>query len=112
MLRSDLCDYSDTFIVVKGAITLKTVANNNTQQKGVVHKANAPFRSCILKINEKFIDYAEDLDIVIVTIILWCQEVCGINLEEKLVVVMMMMKMILQGINHLSIGQKQHEKQK
>ena len=34
MLRSDLCDYSDTYIVVKGDITVNaTYGANNTRDK-------------------------------------------------------------------------------
>ena len=35
-----------------------------TRNKKLMFKNNAPFRSCILKINNTFIDNAEDLDIV------------------------------------------------
>ena len=49
MLRLDLCDYSDTYIVVKRAIDLLAAfANENDKaQKNVAFKNNAPFRSCI-----------------------------------------------------------------
>ena len=67
MLRSDFCDYSDAYIAVNGTIDpLADVANENDKaQKNVVFKNNAPFRSCISKINSTLIDNAEDLDIVI-----------------------------------------------
>ena len=66
MLRSDLCDYSDAYIVVKGTIDLLTAAANENDkvQKNVAFKNNAPFRSCISKINSTLIENAEDLDIV------------------------------------------------
>ena len=38
MLRSDLCDYSDAYIVVKGSITLDGVANANKRNKGTAFK--------------------------------------------------------------------------
>ena len=63
-LRSNLCDYNDTYIVVKRKIDLEVVGDNNMTQKGVVFQNNAPFRSCISKINNTFIDNAEDLDTV------------------------------------------------
>ena len=63
MLRSDLCDYSDAYIVVKGKITV-TNPNNNAYDKKLALKNNAPFLSCISKINDTLIDKAEDLDIV------------------------------------------------
>ena len=74
MLRSDLCDFSDAYIVVKVniAVTKKTftadnidapnttaanvtatnTANNNAfGDKKLVFKNNAPLINCILKIN-------------------------------------------------------------
>ena len=67
MLRSDLCDFSDVCIVVKGDITL-----TKTNRRGIIDirnrflafKNNAPFTNCISKINNVLIDNAEDLDIV------------------------------------------------
>ena len=87
MLRSDLCDFSDAYIVVKGNIfvTKKTFtaddidapnntaanvnstnnANNNAfGNKKLVFKNNGPFINCISKINGVKIDNAEDLDVV------------------------------------------------
>ena len=63
MLRSDLCDYSDAYIVVKGKITV-TNLNDNAYCKKIALKNNAPFLSCISKINNTLIDNAEDLDTV------------------------------------------------
>ena len=87
MLRSDLCDFSDAHIVVKGNITVtkKTftaddidapnntaanvtatnIANNNAfGDKKLVFENNAPFINCISKINGLKINNAEDLDVV------------------------------------------------
>ena len=66
MLRSDLCDYKYAYIVVKGTIDLlPTDANENDKaQKHFAIKNNAPFRSCISKINSTLIDNAKDLDVV------------------------------------------------
>ena len=33
MLRSDLCDYSDAYIVVKGRINVKATANTDIDKK-------------------------------------------------------------------------------
>ena len=33
MLRSDLCDYSDVYIVVKGTINLRTSVNDDMPRK-------------------------------------------------------------------------------
>ena len=64
MLRSDLCDYNDKrYICIKGEIAV-TELNNGTYDKTLAFKDNAPFTSCILKINNTLIDNAEQLDIV------------------------------------------------
>ena len=62
MLRSDLCDFSDAYIVMKGNITV-TNPDNDAYNKTLALKNNAPFVSCISKINA-LIDNAEDLDVV------------------------------------------------
>ena len=64
MLRLDLCDYSNAYIVVKGTITI-TDSNDASYDKKLVFKNNAPFTSCISKTNNTLIENAEDLDIVI-----------------------------------------------
>ena len=63
MLTSDLCDYSDVYIVVKGTITV-TDSDNDAYDKKLTLKNNTTFSSWILKINNTLIDNAEDLDIV------------------------------------------------
>ena len=55
MLRSDLCNYSDAYIVVKGTITV-TDADNAKRNKNVAFKSNAQFINCISKINDVQID--------------------------------------------------------
>ena len=67
MLRSDLCDFSDAYIVVKGVITVtKTNGRDfiDIRNRFLAFKNNAPFTNCISKINNVLIDNAEDLDIV------------------------------------------------
>ena len=64
MLRSDLCDFSDAYIVVEGDITLEGDNDANKQNKNLAFKNNAPFINCISKINGVKIDNAEDLDVV------------------------------------------------
>ena len=64
MLRSDLCNYSDAYIVVKGTITAEGDNNANKRNKNLAFKNNAPFINCITKINDVKIDYVEDLDVV------------------------------------------------
>ena len=86
MLRSDLCDFSDAYIVVKGDIAVaekpfptndfkalhnmaanaaatNTVNDNAFGEKKLVFKNNARFNGCISKINDVLIDNAEDLDV-------------------------------------------------
>ena len=46
MLRSDLCDFTDAYIVVKGDITV-TVLNKAKSNKSVAFKNIAPFINCI-----------------------------------------------------------------
>ena len=50
MLQSDLCDYSDAYIVVKGTINV-TDPKNDAYDKKLDFKSNAPIISCISKIN-------------------------------------------------------------
>ena len=64
MLGSDLCDCSDAYIVVKGKITVTNPDDTAYDQK-LAFKNNAPFTSCISKINNILIDNAEHLDVVI-----------------------------------------------
>ena len=68
MLRSNLCNYDDAYILVKGNISVNNTAAdaaaaNNTNKK-VILKNCAPFTNCISKINNTQIDNAEYIDIV------------------------------------------------
>ena len=47
MFRSDLCDYSDTYIVIKGGITVEGDNGAKKRNKKLIFKKNAPFRSFI-----------------------------------------------------------------
>ena len=69
-MRSNLCDYSDAYILVKGTITVNGIVNgaeNETLRRNrpLILKNNAPFVSCMTKINNEFIEDADDLDIVV-----------------------------------------------
>ena len=64
MLQSNLCDYSDTYIVVEGTVTVKEDDNRDIKNTSLAFKNNAPFINCIWKINNVLVDNAEDLDIV------------------------------------------------
>ena len=64
MLRSDLCGFSDAYIVVKGTITLEVDYDANKRNKNLAFENNVPFINCISKINGVQIDNADDLDVV------------------------------------------------
>ena len=64
MLRSDLCDYADAYILVSGTITVAGNHPRDRQNKPVILKNNALFVSCITRINGELIEDADDLDIV------------------------------------------------
>ena len=59
VLKSNLCDYSDAYILVRGDITVR--ANLGTK---VAFKNCAPFTKCITKIDKGTIDDAANLDLV------------------------------------------------
>ena len=70
MLRSNLCDYADAYILVKGTITITGAGDDaaarqaDERDKGVIFKNCAPFTKCISRINGIDIDNAQDIDIV------------------------------------------------
>ena len=57
MLRSNLCNYSDAYILVNCTIT---VTGNHPRDR----QNRPPFISCITRINGELIEDADDLDIV------------------------------------------------
>ena len=68
MLRSNLCDYIDAYILVKGNIMVNNTAADgaaaNNAAKKVIFKNCVLFTNCISKINNTRIDNAEYIDIV------------------------------------------------
>ena len=60
VLKPNLCDYTEAYILVDGAIR-GTGGDNNTR---LALKNCAPFPKCNLEINDEHIDTAENLDIV------------------------------------------------
>ena len=67
MLKSDLCDFSYAFIIVKGTITLRKTNGQgfiDIRNMFLAFKNNAPFTNYISKINNVLIDNAEDLNVV------------------------------------------------
>ena len=59
VLKSNLCDYNDAYILVRGDITI--IGHQATQ---VAFKNCALFSKCITKIDGTTLDDAEDLDLV------------------------------------------------
>ena len=68
MIRSNLCDFSDAYILVKGTITVPNTtaaaASVNNTNKRVILKNCVPFTDCITKINNTQVDDAQKIDIV------------------------------------------------
>ena len=60
VLKPNLCDYTDAYILVDGTIRA-VVANANTR---LALKNCAPFTKCNLEINDEHVDTAENLNIV------------------------------------------------
>ena len=91
VLKSNLCDYNDTYILVRGNIS--TIGHQTTQ---VAFKNCASFTKCITKIDGTTIDDAEGLDLVmpmynlinIFQIILKQKEVYGFIQKMKQLILM------------------------
>ena len=68
MLRSSLCDYSDTYKLVKGTIAVNNTAaadaNPNEVNKKLILKNCVSFTNYITRINYTQIDDTKDIDIV------------------------------------------------
>ena len=70
MLRSNLCDYADAYILVKEAITITGAGDDDApkrldeRNKGVKFKNCAPITKCICRINGTYIGNAQDIDVV------------------------------------------------
>ena len=93
MLRSDVCDFSDLYIVVKGTIILtKTNGRKiiDIRNRILAFKNNAPFTNYISKINNVLIGNAEDLDVVMpmYNLLKKQQEVCGNITEMSLIILL------------------------
>ena len=70
MSRSNLCDYADAYVIVKGTTTISSAGDDDAakrldeRNKGVIFKNCTPFTKCISRINNTDIDNAQDIDIV------------------------------------------------
>ena len=60
VIKPNLCDYSDAYILVTGDIKIANVAPNTN----VAFKDCAPFTRCVTHINDEHVETAENLDIV------------------------------------------------
>ena len=58
-----VCDYIHVYIVFKGTITIEGDDDNKKRNKKIALKNNTPFGSCILKMNNIFINNAQDHDV-------------------------------------------------
>ena len=69
MIRSNLYDYSDAYILVSGTITITGAGADDSEKqadernKGVIFKNCAPFIECISNINNTQIDNAKYIDV-------------------------------------------------
>ena len=67
MIRPNLCDYSDVYILAKRTTSVQNKAAtgtiNNTNKK-LIFKSCAPFTNCITEINNTQVDDAEHIDII------------------------------------------------
>ena len=70
MLRSNLCDYADSYILVKGTITFTGAGDDaaarraDERNKGVTFKNCPPFTKCVSRINNADIDNVQDIGIL------------------------------------------------
>ena len=79
LLKSSLCDYSDSYILVKVNISANnTAAEGNTEgananniNEKVIFKNSAPFTNYISEINNAQVDNATDIDTVTPMYSIW-----------------------------------------
>ena len=70
MIRSNVCNYGDTYILVSGTILISGAGADNAakrtdeRNKGVIFKNCATFTDCISERNNTQIDNAKDIDVV------------------------------------------------
>ena len=71
MIRSDLCDYSDAYILVSGTIAITGAGDDDNakgtdkRNRGVIFKNCASFSSSISSTNNIQIDNTEYIDVVV-----------------------------------------------
>ena len=69
MLKSNLYDFRDAYIIVKGTITVSNTAtaatSANNRDKKVISKNWTPFTDCLSEINNTQVDDVKDINVVI-----------------------------------------------
>ena len=69
MLSSRLCNFSDTYILVKGTVIVTyegtRAASNKWEKKKVIIKNCVLFTDCISEINNTEIGQAKDIDVIV-----------------------------------------------
>ena len=104
-IKSNLCDYSDAYILVTGNITA-VGGDTNTR---VAFKNSARFTKCVTHKNDEHVDSTNNLDIImpmynlieIAIIIQTLQEVYRSLKETNKIRTMETLQMLLQMIQHL-----------
>ena len=70
MLRSNLCDYADAYMLVIGTVTITGSEDDDAakrlyeRKKGIIFIICAPFTKYRSRINDTDINHAQDIDIV------------------------------------------------
>ena len=64
VLKLNLCDYADVYILVDDTIRAEAANPANAAATRLALKNCAPFTKCNLEINDEHVDTAENLDIV------------------------------------------------
>ena len=71
VMNSSLCDYSDSYELMSGTITITGAGDDDAakradeRDKEVMFKTFPPFTDCISKINNTQVDHAKDIDVVV-----------------------------------------------
>ena len=101
ILRLDLFNYSDTCIVVKVTITVTGANVTIRSNKELALNKSVPFRSCMLIIDDKFMDNACDLGTVMaifsVTITICHQKAWVTIIEMEWLMMWMKIMVIITG---------------
>ena len=70
MIRSNLCDYSDVYILVSGTVKITGEGDSGAEKRadkrneGVIFKDCAPFTECISNVNNTQVDLAKYINVV------------------------------------------------